>query len=56
MRHQPDHMESFQPAMILAQVLQIGQAVDDRDASRVAVVEIGRVFGRYVARKSFLSL
>ncbi len=50
-------MESLRPTMIVVQVLQIvGQAIGDGDAPRIAVAEIGRVFGCYVARKGFLSL
>jgi hypothetical protein len=50
-------MDSFRPTMIVTQVLQVvGQAVGDGDAPRIAVAKLGRVFGRYVARKGFLSL
>jgi hypothetical protein len=50
-------MDSFRPTVIVAQVFQVvGQAVGYRNAPRIAVPELGRVLGRYVTRKGFLSL
>jgi hypothetical protein len=50
-------MEGFGTPVIFAQVGQVvGEAVGDSNSARIAVAELGPVFGGYIARERFFSL